>query len=88
MSTTSSTGVARWGMIGLTGLTLIFADADAQQQPQTSPPNPYLMGTEGYNKGPRGLTSYQPVAIDQTFSAVMAHDLAAKPGIEREIGYA
>ena len=46
--------------------------------------NPYLMGTEGYNKGPRGLTSYQPVAIDQTFSAVMAHDLAAKPGIERE----
>ena len=84
MSTTSSTGVARWGMIGLTGLILTFADADAQQQPQTSPPNPYLMGTEGYNKGPRGLTSYQPVAIDQTFSAVMAHDLAAKPGIERE----
>jgi cytochrome c peroxidase len=84
VSTTSSTGVARWGMIGLTGLILTFADADAQQQPQTSPPNPYLMGTEGYNKGPRGLTSYQPVAIDQTFSAVMAHDLAAKPGIERE----
>ena len=54
MSTTSSTGVARWGMIGLTGLILTFADADAQQQPQTSPPNPYLMGTEGYNKGPRG----------------------------------
>ena len=84
MSTTSSTGVARWGMIVLIGLILTFADADAQQQPQTSPPNPYLMGTEGYNKGPRGLTSYQPVAIDQTFSAVMAHDLAAKPGIERE----
>jgi cytochrome c peroxidase len=84
VSTTSSTGVARWGMIGLIGLILTFADADAQQQPQTSPPNPYLMGTEGYNKGPRGLTSYQPVAIDQTFSAVMAHDLAAKPGIERE----
>jgi hypothetical protein len=84
VSTTSSTGVARWGMIGLTGLILTFADADAQQQPQTSPPNPYLMGTEGYNKGPRGLTSYQPVAIDQTFSAVMAHDLAAKPGIDRE----
>ena len=41
MSTTSSTGVARWGMIGLTGLILTFADADAQQQPQTSPPNPY-----------------------------------------------
>jgi cytochrome c peroxidase len=84
VSTTSSTDVARWGMIGLTGLILTFAHADAQQQPQTSPPNPYLMGTEGYNKGSRGLTSYQPVAIDQTFSAVMAHDLAAKPGIERE----
>jgi cytochrome c peroxidase len=83
VSTTSSTGVAQ-GMIVLIGLILTFADADAQQQPQTSPPNPYLMGTEGYNKGPRGLTSYQPVAIDQTFSAVMAHDLAAKPGIERE----
>jgi hypothetical protein len=63
MSTTSSAGVARWGMIGLTGLILTFADADAQQQPQTSPPNPYLMGTEGYNKGPRGLTSYQPVLL-------------------------
>jgi hypothetical protein len=37
VSTTSSTGVARWGMIGLTGLILTFADADAQQQPQTSP---------------------------------------------------
>ena len=42
------------------------------------------MGTEGFNKGPRGLTSYQPVAIDQPFAAIMAHDVAAKPGIERE----
>jgi hypothetical protein len=30
VSTTSSMGVARWGMIGLTGLILTFADADAQ----------------------------------------------------------
>jgi cytochrome c peroxidase len=84
MTTTSSKGVMRWGMIALTGLILTFAHADAQQQPQTSAPNPYLMGTEGLNKGPRGLTSYQPVAIDQTFAAIMAHDVAAKPGIERE----
>jgi hypothetical protein len=48
------------------------------------PPNPYLQGTEGYEKGPRGLTSYQPIAIDQPFAARMAHDVAAKPGIERE----
>jgi cytochrome c peroxidase len=71
----------RYGIIALTGLILTFAHADAQQQP---PPNPYLMGTEGFNKGPRGLTSYQPVAIDQPFAAIMAHDVAAKPGIERE----
>jgi hypothetical protein len=58
-----------YGIIALTGLILTFAHADAQQQP---PPNPYLMGTEGFNKGPRGLTSYQPVAIDQPFAAIMA----------------
>jgi cytochrome c peroxidase len=58
--------------------------AYAQQAPQTGAPNPYLMGTEGFNKGPRGLTSYMPVAIDQPFAATMAHDVAAKPGIERE----
>src|SRR6202042_928867 len=63
--------------------------ADAQQPPQAgapSPqgaPNPYLMGSEGYYKGPRGLTSYQPIAIDQPFAAIMAHDVAAKAGIER-----
>jgi cytochrome c peroxidase len=42
------------------------------------------MGTEGLDKGPRGLTSYQPVAIDQPFAARMAQDVAAKPGVERE----
>src|SRR6202042_3946045 len=64
--------------------------ADAQQPPQAgapSPqgaPNPSLKGSEGYGKGPRGLTSFQPIAIDQPFAARMAADVAAKPGIERE----
>jgi hypothetical protein len=72
----------RLSAIAVTGLVLTFVHADAQQQPQA--PNPYLMGTEGLNKGPRGLTSYQPIAIDQPFAATMAHDIAAKPGIERD----
>jgi cytochrome c peroxidase len=63
---------------------MVLGFAYAQQAPQTGAPNPYLMGTEGFNKGPRGLTSYMPVAIDQPFAATMAHDVAAKPGIERE----
>jgi cytochrome c peroxidase len=42
------------------------------------------MGSEGYYKGPRGLTSYQPIAIDQPFAARMAADEAAKPAIERD----
>jgi len=65
-------------------LILSFVPADAQQKSQKGAPNPYLKGTEGYDQGPRGLTSYQPVAIDQPFAAIMAHDVAAKPGIERE----
>jgi cytochrome c peroxidase len=68
----------------LVGLILSFVHADAQQESQTGAPNPYLKGSEGYDKGPRGLTSYQPVAIDQPFAARMAHDVAAKPAIERE----
>ena len=68
----------------LVGLILSFVHADAQQESKMGAPNPYLKGTEGYDKGPRGLTSYQPVAIDQPFAARMAHDVAAKPGIERE----
>ena len=73
-----------WIVLSLAGLILSSARADAQQQPQTGAPNPYLMGTEGYGKGPRGLTSYQPIAIDQPFTARMAQDVAAKPGIERD----
>jgi cytochrome c peroxidase len=73
-----------WIVLLLTGLILSFVHADAQQGPLAGPPNPYLKGTEGYDKGPRGLTSYQPVAIDQPFAARMAHDVAAKPEVERE----
>ncbi|HEY3846135.1 MAG TPA: hypothetical protein VGL95_03350 [Acetobacteraceae bacterium] len=43
---------------------LLFGRADAQPPPQAATQNPYLMGSEGYDKGPRGLTSYQPIAID------------------------
>jgi cytochrome c peroxidase len=73
-----------WIVLFLAGLILSFVQADAQQQTQKAPLNPYLKGTEGYDKGPRGLTSYQPVAIDRPFEAIMAHDVAAKPRIERE----
>jgi cytochrome c peroxidase len=73
-----------WIVLSLVGLILSFVHADAQEASQKSAPNPYLKGSEGYDKGPRGLTSYQPVAIDQPFAARMAHDVAAKPGIERE----
>ena len=68
----------------LVGLILSFVHADAQQESEKSAPNPYLKGTEGYDKGPRGLTSYMPTAIDQPFAAIMAQDVAAKPGKERE----
>jgi cytochrome c peroxidase len=73
-----------WFLLSLGGLILVFGHADGQQ---TSPPaaeNPYLKGSEGYDKGPRGLTSYQPIAIDQPFADRMAQEVAAKPGVERE----
>lgn len=73
-----------WFFLSLGSLILLLGRADAQQPPQAAPQNPYLMGSEGYDKGPRGLTSYQPIAIDQSFAARMASDVAAKPGIERE----
>ena len=69
-----------WLLLFSASLILSFGQAQAQQ----NPPNPYLMGSEGYYKGPRGLTSYQPIAIDQPFAALMAHDVAAKPAIESE----
>jgi hypothetical protein len=71
-----------WLLLSLIGLLISYADAQ-----QTSPPaaqNPYLMGSEGYDKGPRGLTSFQPIAIDSPFAARMAADVAAKAGVEHE----
>jgi cytochrome c peroxidase len=65
-------------------LLLLFSGVYAQQAAPPAAPNPYLEGSEGYGKGPRGLTSYMPIAIDQPFAARMAADVAAKPGIERE----
>jgi cytochrome c peroxidase len=73
-----------WIVLLLAGLMLSFVHADAQEESKKGAPNPYLKGTEGYYKGPRGLTSYQPIAIDQPFAARMSQDVAAKPGIERE----
>ena len=72
-----------WIVLLLVGLILSFVHADAQEESKKGGQNPYLKGTEGYYKGPRGLTSYMPIAIDQPFAARMAHDVAAKPGIER-----
>ena len=60
-----------WLLLALAGLLIGYADA--QQAPQ----NPYMMGSEGYDQGPRGLTSYMPIAIDQPFAATMAADIAA-----------
>jgi cytochrome c peroxidase len=73
-----------WLLLSVSFVILVFARADAQQAPPAPAQNPYLMGSEGYDKGPRGLTSYQPIAIDEPFAARMAQDVAAKPGIERE----
>src|SRR4029077_4414278 len=71
-------------VLAIAGVLLRLDLAYAQQESQKSVPNPYLKGTGGYYKGPRGLTSYQPIAIDQPFAARMAQDVAAKQGIERE----
>jgi cytochrome c peroxidase len=73
-----------WFILSLGSLLLTCGDAAGQQAPAPAAPNPYLKGSEGYDKGPRGLTSYQPIAIDQPFAARMAQDVAAKPGIESE----
>jgi cytochrome c peroxidase len=77
-------GRQMWFLLSLGGLILVFGHADGQQAAPPAGSNPYLKGSEGYDKGPRGLTSYQPIAIDQPFADRMARDAAAKPGIERE----
>lgn len=73
-----------WALMSIAAVLMALDLAGAQQESQKGPPNPYLKGTEGYYKGPRGLTSYMPIAIDQPFAARMSQDVAAKPGIERE----
>ena len=72
-------------LVSLSCATLILAlgHAHAQQAPQTPPPNPYLMGTEGLDQGPRGLTSYMPVAITESFASLMARLSAEKPAVEQ-----
>jgi cytochrome c peroxidase len=76
---------ARIGILLLLSVLILkFGDAGAQQAPPPADQNPYLKGSEGYDKGPRGLTSYQPIAIDQPFETRMAREIAAKPAIERE----
>jgi cytochrome c peroxidase len=78
-------GKRSWLFLSVASLVLWLGPADSQQEAQTAAPQtPYLMGSEGYEKGPRGQTSYQPTAIDQPFAAKMVADVAAKPGIERE----
>src|SRR5258708_2924750 len=71
-------------LLALISITVLMAlNLAGAEESEKGAQNPYLKGTEGYYKGPRGLTSYQPIAIDQPFAAAMAHDVAAKPGIER-----
>src|SRR6202051_1449480 len=70
-------------LLSLGGLILIFGRAAGQQAAPPAGSNPYLKGSEGYDRGPRGLTSYQPIAIDQPFAARMAQEVAAKAGGER-----
>jgi cytochrome c peroxidase len=77
-------GSGLWAVLALAGLVLALSRADAQQASQAPPPNPYLMGTEGFYKGPRGLTSYMPVAIAESFSSLRARLAGEKAGAEAE----
>ena len=78
------TGKSLWAVLSIAAVLMGLNFADAQQESMKGAPNPYLKGTEGYYKGPRGLTSYQPVSIDQPFAAIMAQAVAAKPKAEKE----
>ena len=69
--------------LSCTTLVLALGYAHAQQASQTPAPNPYSMGTEGLNQGPRGLTSYMPVAITESFASLMARLSAEKPAVEQ-----
>src|SRR5277367_902471 len=69
---------ARWFVVLFTGLLLAFGSADAQQTSQ----NPAPTGTP--NQGPRGLTSYMPVDITESFSSIFARLSADKARVEAE----
>jgi cytochrome c peroxidase len=80
--------MTRWVILSLTGVILAVGYVYAQQpapqtQAQTAAPNPYLMGTEGLNQGPRGLTSYMPVAITESFASLMARLSGEKAAVEQ-----
>jgi hypothetical protein len=71
---------ARWFVLLFTGLLLAFGSADAQQTSQ----NPAPARTAGANQGPRGLTSYMPVDITESFSSIFARLSAEKAQAEAE----
>ena len=52
-----------WILLLLAGLFLSFGHADAQQEPEKSAQSPFLIGSEGYYKGPRGPTSHMPEGV-------------------------
>src|SRR3984893_1551042 len=71
-------------LLALMSITVLMAlNLAGAEESEKGAQNPYLKGTEGYYDAPPGLTRHQPIAIDQPFAAGMAHDVAAKPGIER-----
>jgi cytochrome c peroxidase len=72
--------MARWFVL-LTGLLLAFGSADAQQA-QTTTQNPSPAGATGPGPGSRGLTSYMPVDITESFSSIFARLSAEKPQVE------
>ena len=62
----------------------VYAQQPTPQTPaQPAAPNPYAMGTEGFYQGPRGLTSYMPVAITESFASLMARLAGEKAGVEQ-----
>jgi hypothetical protein len=82
--------ITRWTILTLTAVILaavghVFAQQPATQtQAQTAAPNPYLEGTSGLDQGPRGLTSYMPVAITETFAQIRARLSGEKAAVEQE----
>jgi cytochrome c peroxidase len=83
--TNSRRGLVILALIGvILAVGYVYAQQPAPQtQAPTAAPNPYLMGTEGLNQGPRGLTSYMPVAGTETFAQLFTRLTTAKPGVEQ-----